>query len=105
VLHYPQNVNKETRSNRRINIALFVFFFLCGVSGLVIWFMEIAGLGRFILSFSAWSHLHELTGLFMFLVMIPHLGHHLKWLVGMARKSLAPTPHQPLKPSMGKSKF
>ena len=50
VLHYPQNVNKETRANRRINIALFIFFFLCGVSGLIVWFMEIADIGRLILS-------------------------------------------------------
>jgi hypothetical protein len=88
VLRYPREVNGSARANRRINIGLFAFFTLSGVSGLVIWLMEIADLSRFIVPFSVWYRGHELTGLLMFLVMVLHLAYHWKWLAAMTRRML-----------------
>ena len=105
VLRFPRQINKVTRANRRIDIPLFILFLLCGVSGLAMWVMEIMDQGHFIVVLTEWADLHRMMGMLMSLIMVPHLGYHLKWLVCMARKSLSPMPRQSLKSSVGKSEF
>jgi hypothetical protein len=86
VLRYPRNVNRPARVNRRVNIGLFALFALSGVSGLVIWLMELIDLSHLVLPFSGWYHGHTITGLLMFLLLLVHLVYHRKWLVGMVKR-------------------
>jgi hypothetical protein len=86
----PRELGKKVRALRRIDLWLFLFYFLCSVSGLIFWPMEVAGLAGPIFPLERWGALHRWTGVMMFLVMIPHLGHHMKWLVCMARRALRP---------------
>jgi hypothetical protein len=42
----------------------------------------------FVLSLRAWSGLHRLTGMVMFLIMLVHLAQHWKWIVSATRHCL-----------------
>ena len=89
-LRYPRNPGRVVRANRRIDIPLLVLFIPCGVSGLLVWLMDLTSATYIILLREGWSHLHHLTGLLILLLMLLHSGRHLKWLVCMARKCFAP---------------
>ena len=90
ILRYPRNSGRVVRANRRIDMPLLVLFILCGVSGLLVWLMDLTSATHIILLREGWSHLHHLAGLLMLVLMLLHLGHHLKWLVCMARKCFVP---------------
>jgi hypothetical protein len=90
ILHYPRDSGQAIRANRRIDLPLLVLFAVCGVSGLLVGLMDMTSVTHLILSREGWSHLHHLTGSLMFLLMLLHLGYHVKWLVCMARKCFAP---------------
>jgi hypothetical protein len=98
ILRYPSDIGKACRANLRIDLPLLVLFALCGVSGLAIGLMDLTSVAHLILLREGWSHLHHLTGILMFLLMLPHLGHHVKWLVCMARKCFAPD--ESMKPTL-----
>jgi hypothetical protein len=42
----------------------------------------------FLLSLRAWSGLHRLSGMMMFLIMLIHLAQHWKWIVSATRRCL-----------------
>jgi len=89
ILRCPQDMGKTNRANRRIDIPLLALFALCGVSGLLVWLMELTALNHVVLLLRHWASLHRLSGTFMFVFMLPHLGYHWKWLVCMTRKCFA----------------
>lgn len=90
ILRYPRNIGKAHHANRRIDLPLFILFALCGGSGLAAGLMELTSVTHLILFREGWSHLHGLSGLLMFVLVLLHLGHHVKWLVRMTRKCFAP---------------
>ena len=99
ILRYPRNpgraqppFGKTIRANRRIDLPLLILFVLCGVSGLLGQVMGLTSATQThtILLREVWRHLHSLSGVLMLLLTVPHVGHHVQWLVCMARKRFAP---------------
>ncbi|MBN1993014.1 MAG: hypothetical protein JW953_09950 [Anaerolineae bacterium] len=90
ILRYPRVPGRAVLANRRIDLLLLVLLVLCGGSGLLVWVMDLTSLNQVIFLQRHWAGLHRLTGMAMFLLMGPHLAHHAKWLVCMARKCFAP---------------
>jgi len=90
ILRYPSDIGKACRANRRIDLPLLGLFALCGVSGLAIGLMDLTWMAHILLLREGWSHLHHLSGSLMLLLLLLHLGHHVKWLACMARKCFAP---------------
>ena len=104
VIRSPRKLAKRVRAKRGIDIWLFVFAILCGVTGVMALLMQcpepVEGPvlsmveGReiipnpFVLSLRAWSGLHRLTGMMMFLIMLVHLAQHWKWIVSTTRRRL-----------------
>jgi len=90
ILHYPKDIGKACRAYRRADLPLLILFALCGLSGLMLCLLDLLSLPYLTLFREGWSHLHALSGLFMFVLMLLHVGQHWKWLVCMARKCFAP---------------
>ena len=96
VIRSPRKLAKRVRAKRGIDIWLFVFAILCGVTGVMTLLMQcpepVEGRGflpnPFALSLRAWSGLHRLTGMVMFLTMLVHLAQHWKWIVSTTRRCL-----------------
>ena len=96
VIRSPRKLAKRVRAKRGIDIWLFVSSILCGVTGLMALLMQcpepVEGWGiipnPFVLSLRAWSGLHRLTGMMMFLIMLVHLAQHWKWIVSATRRRL-----------------
>jgi hypothetical protein len=104
VIRSPRKLAKRVRAKRGIDIWLFVFAILCGVTGVMALLMQcpepvegpvlslVEGRGIIpnpvVLSLRAWSGLHRLTGMMMFLIMLVHLAQHWKWIVSTTRRRL-----------------
>jgi hypothetical protein len=104
VIRSPRKLAKRVRAKRGIDIWLFVFAILCGVTGVMALLMQcpepvegpvlsiVEGRGiipnTFVLSLRAWNGLHRLTGTVMFLIMLIHLAQHWKWIVSAPRRYL-----------------
>jgi hypothetical protein len=104
VMRSPKELAKRVRAKRGIDIWLFVFAILCGVTGWMALLMQcpepvegpvlsmVEGRGiipnPFVLSLRAWSGLHRLSGTVMFLIMVIHLAQHWKWVVSATRRYL-----------------
>ena len=98
VLSSPRDPGKTVRANRRIDLPLLVLFTVCGASGLLGQAMGLISVTHGFLLREGWRCLHGLSGALMVLLLVPHVGHHVKWLVCMARKSFAPV--KPMKPAV-----
>jgi hypothetical protein len=96
VIRSPRRLAKRVRAKRGIDIWLFVSSVLCGVTGLMALLMQcpepVEGRGiipsPFLLSLRAWSGLHRLSGMMMFLIILVHLAQHWKWIVSATRRCL-----------------
>jgi hypothetical protein len=96
VMRSPKELAKRVRAKRGIDIWLFVFAILCGLTGWMALLMRcpepVEGRGiisnPFLLSLRACSGLHRLTGTVMFLIMLIHLAQHWKWIVSAPRRYL-----------------
>jgi len=88
VIPSPRKLTKRVRAKRGIDIWLFVFAILCGVTGVMALLMQGFLPNPFVLSLRAWSGLHRLTGMMMFLIMLVHLAQHWKWIVSTTQRRL-----------------
>lgn len=88
VIRSPRKLAKRVRAKRGIDIWLFVFAILCGVTGVMALLMQGIIPNPVVLSLRAWSGLHRLTGMMMFLIMLVHLTQHWKWIVSTTRHRL-----------------
>jgi hypothetical protein len=88
VIRSPRKLAKRVRAKRGIDIWLFVFAILCGVTGVMALLMRGIIPNPFVLSLRAWSGLHRLTGMMMLLIMLVHLAQHWKWIVSATRRYL-----------------
>ncbi len=98
ILSNPRDPGKTIRANRRIDQPLLVLFALCGASGLLGQAMGLMPVAHGFILRGGWRCLHGLSGALMLLLIVPHVGHHVKWLMCMARKSFAPV--KPMKPAV-----
>ncbi len=98
ILSNPRDPGKTIRANRRIDQPLLVLFIVCGASGLLGQAMGLMPITHAFLLREGWRCLHGLSGALMLLLIVPHVGYHLKWLGCMARKSFAPV--KPMKPAV-----
>jgi hypothetical protein len=90
VIRAPRKLAGRVRTNRGIDIVLFLLFTLCGVTGWVVWPVAEIIPGPFRLSLKDWSDVHRLTGMIMFLILVFHLVLHWKWVLATARRYLKP---------------
>jgi hypothetical protein len=90
ILRSPRKLARRVRTNRGIDIVLFLLFALCGLTGWVVWPVAEIIPGPFRLSLKDWSDMHRLTGMIMFLILVLHLALHWKWILCTARRYLKP---------------
>ncbi len=90
ILSSSRDPGKTVRANLRIDRPLLMLFVVCGASGLLGQAVGPIPMTHGFLMNEGWRHLHALSGVLMLLLIVPHVGHHLKWLVCMVRKSFAP---------------
>jgi cytochrome b subunit of formate dehydrogenase len=88
VIPSPRKLAKRVRAKRGIDIWLFVFAILCSVTGVMALLMQGFLPNPFVFSLRAWSGLHRLTGMMMFLIMLVHLAQHWKWIVSTTQRRL-----------------
>jgi hypothetical protein len=88
VIRSPRRLAKRVRAKRGIDIWLFVSSVLCGVTGVMALLMQGFFPNPFVLSLRAWSGLHRLSGMTMFLIIFVHLAQHWKWIVSATRRCL-----------------
>ncbi|MBI5950829.1 MAG: hypothetical protein HY865_04170 [Chloroflexi bacterium] len=70
-----KSLNLQTRRNKRTDLGLFITGSLCAVAGFRWLFNPLHHL----------NHLHTMSGIFMLLLMLPHLALHWQWLVNTIR--------------------
>jgi hypothetical protein len=70
-----RSLNLQTRRNKRTDLGLFITGSICALAGFFWLFIPIERLNR----------LHTMSGLFMILLMLPHLALHWQWLVNTIR--------------------
>ncbi len=78
VLRPPREMTGQLHAKRAVNIWLFVFYALCGITGPIAWITQELLSNPFLLSLEAWGGLHKLTGMLMFLILLVHLGMRVK---------------------------
>ena len=88
VIRSPRKLANRVRAKRGVDIWLFIFAILCGVTGVMALLMQRFLPNPFLLSLRAWSGLHRLTGMMMFLFMLIHLAQHWKWIVSATHRYL-----------------
>ena len=88
VIGSPRKLARRVRAKRGVDIWLFVFAVLCGVTGVMALLMQGFLPNPFLLSLRAWSGLHRLTGTVMFVIVLVHLAQHWKWIVSATRRYL-----------------
>jgi hypothetical protein len=79
ILRGPKNLAKRVRANRVIDLWLFGFFVVCGLTGVVSWAFP---------TLREWAAMHRLTGTAMLFVMGFHLVYHWKWIVVNTKRYL-----------------
>jgi hypothetical protein len=79
ILRGPKNLAKRVRANRVIDLWLFGFFVVCGLTGVVSWAFP---------TLREWAAMHRLTGTAMLIVMGFHLVYHWKWIVVNTKRYL-----------------
>ena len=70
-----KSLNLQTRRNKRTDLGLFIAGSFCAVAGFRWLFNPLHHL----------NHLHTMSGIFMLLLMLPHLALHWQWLVNTIR--------------------
>ena len=88
ILRRPAQLTRRVRACRLINLWLFGVSVVCSVTGLAAWTMSGFLLDPFVRIFEAWYHLHQVSGVIMFLIMAAHLALHRKWIASNARRCL-----------------
>jgi hypothetical protein len=71
-----KSLNLQTRRNKCTDLGLFITGSICAASGFLWLFAPLHHL----------NHLHTISGLFMLLLMFPHLALHFRWLVNTIRQ-------------------
>jgi hypothetical protein len=70
-----KSLNLQTRRNKRTDLGLFIAGSFCAVAGFRWLFNPLHHL----------NHLHTMSGIFMLLLMLPHLALHWQWLMNTIR--------------------
>ena len=77
-----KSLNLQTRRNKRTDLGLFITGSICAVAGVLWLFNPLHHL----------NHLHTISGLFMLLLMLPHLALHFRWMTSAIRQLFGAKP-------------
>ncbi len=78
----------RTKLNYWIDVGLAISFLICFVTGLIKWpgLIKVIGVSAYkVLTFNNISRMHDVSGLFMGLLVLIHLALHWKWIVTVTK--------------------